>query len=423
MVLAGMLVLGDGLRARHEIPVDITVRIYIRPSGDRMDVLVRVPLRAMRDMDFPLRGPGYLQIDLADEELRNAAQLWLGDEMKLFEEGDPVTGQAIAAVRASIPSNQDFGSFDRALAHINSPPLPADTDLHWQNAFLDIHFTYDLKSEDSRFSIAPNLMRLAERVSTVLRFVSPDGSEKVLQYLGDPGEVSLDPSWYQAAGRFTVMGFEHILDGLDHLLFLLCLVIPFRKLRSVILIATAFTVAHSITLIASAFGLAPNALWFPPLIETLIATSIVYMAVENILGATPKRRWVIAFGFGLVHGFGFSFALQQSLQFAGTHLLASLLAFNLGVELGQILVLLLIIPALELAFRFGVAERAGTILLSVLVAHVGWHWMSDRATVLSEYDRPWWALAAGWPWLVLAVGVAITGWVVIRKDRARSASR
>src|SRR5215467_4578883 len=162
--------------------------------------------------------------------------------------------------------------------------------------------------------------------------------------------------------RFIAIGFQHILEGTDHLLFLLCLVIPFRRFRALIPVVTAFTAAHSITLIASAYGLAPNTGWFPPLIETLIAASIVYMALENIVGgATVHRRWMIAFGFGLVHGFGFSFALRETLQFAGSHLLASLLSFNIGVELGQLLVLLLLIPVLEVLFRHVVAERMGTI--------------------------------------------------------------
>ena len=80
-----------------------------------------------------------------------------------------------------------------------------------------------------------------------------------------------------------------------------------------------------------------------------------------------RRRWLVTFGFGLVHGFGFSFALRQTLQFAGSHLLASLLSFTIGVELGQLLVLLILIPALNLLFRFVVAEQLGTIILSALV--------------------------------------------------------
>jgi hypothetical protein len=96
----------------------------------------------------------------------------------------------------------------------------------------------------------------------------------------------------------------------------------------------------------------------------------------------------------LVHGFGFSFALRQTMQFAGSHLLASLLSFNIGVELGQLLVLALMIPALELLFRYVVAERMGTIILSAIVAHTAWHWMIDRYQVLSQYQIRWPALQA-----------------------------
>jgi len=106
-------------------------------------------------------------------------------------------------------------------------------------------------------------------------------------------------------------------------------------------------------------------------------------------GATVHRRWTIAFGFGLVHGFGFSFALKQTLQFAGSHLLTSLLGFNIGVELGQLLVLALMVPALEFLFRFVVAERMGTIILSALVAHTAWHWMIDRADQLRQFRFEW----------------------------------
>ena len=205
------------------------------------------------------------------------------------------------------------------------------------------------------------------------------------------------------------LGFFHILDGTDHLLFLLCLVIPFRRIRGLVPIVTAFTVAHSITLLASAYNYAPDALWFPPLIETLIAMSIVYMALENIVAASLGRRWIIAFLFGLVHGFGFSFGLQHTLQFAGSHLLTSLLSFNVGVELGQLLVLALLVPALGLLFRFVVAERMGTIILSAIVAHTAWHWMSDRFAVLRQF--PWPAVtaagvASGMRWLMLLLVLA-----------------
>src|SRR5689334_4549099 len=113
------------------------------------------------------------------------------------------------------------------------------------------------------------------------------------------------------------------------------------------------------------------------------------MALENIVGVTTvQRRWMIAFGFGLVHGFGFSFALRETLQFAGSHLLTSLLAFNAGVEAGQLLVLAVLVPALQLLFRYVVAERVGTIILSAFVAHTAWHWTTERWEKLRQYDWP-----------------------------------
>jgi hypothetical protein len=113
------------------------------------------------------------------------------------------------------------------------------------------------------------------------------------------------------------------------------------------------------------------------------------MALENIVGAVNvQRRWMIAFGFGLVHGFGFSFALRETLQFAGSHLLTSLLAFNVGVELGQLLVLAVLVPALQLLFRYVVAERIGTIILSALVAHTAWHWTAERWERLRQFEWP-----------------------------------
>jgi hypothetical protein len=228
--------------------------------------------------------------------------------------------------------------------------------------------------------------------------------------------VRLDPRWHQAALRFIVLGFEHILDGIDHLLFLFCLIVPFRSIRALVPIVTSFTIAHSITLIASALGLAPNALWFPPLIETLIALSIVFMAFENIIGAKLQRRWLIAFGFGLIHGFGFSFALSESLQFAGAHLLTSLLSFNIGVELGQLFVLIITVPVLDFLFRRRwLPEVMGTVVLSAILAHTGWHWMTERGASLFLYDfrAPVMNLAFAatlMRWLMLALIVLGTAW-------------
>jgi HupE / UreJ protein len=409
----------------HDIPTDVTIQAFLKPQGGELQLLVRVPLEAMRDMPVPTRPDGTLDLPRFVPLIGDAAMLWIAQNVELFENDRRLPPARLIASRLSVQSDRSFEGYDRAVQHVTGPPLPGDAKMYWAGSLVDALFSYPIQSDRSAFSIRPKLARLGVHTLTVLRFVTLDGAVRPFEYIGDPGLVRLDPSWYQAAGRFVELGFFHILDGTDHLLFLFCLVIPFRRLRALIPVITAFTVAHSITLIASAYNLAPGALWFPPLIETLIAMSIVYMALENIVAARLERRWLITLGFGLVHGFGFSFALRQTMQFAGTHLLTSLLSFNLGVELGQLLVLALLIPALELLFRFVVAERMGTIILSTLVAHTAWHWMLDRSDRLRQYTFEWPAMDAVFllsatRWLLIAVAIAAVAWLASGPLRGRA---
>ncbi len=374
----------------HEIPRDATVHAFIRPRAQQLQLIVRAPLGVIRDIAFPEDARGYLKVEELAPLLPDLVTVQIADLIEIYERDRRLPRPRVAATQISLESDRSLASFDEAVAHITGPKLPNTANVVWNQVYLDVLFEYPIQSDRSAFSIRPGFERLAADVVTVLRFESPDGTVRAYEFRGDPGRVPLDPRWFQATWRFVQMGFFHILDGIDHLLFLLCLVIPFRRFRPLVLVVTAFTVAHSITLITSAFNFVPDALWFPPLIETLIAASIVYMALENIAGnVTDRRRWVMAFAFGLVHGFGFSFALRETLQFAGSHLLTSLLAFNVGVELGQILVLMLFIPLLDLLFRYVVKERMGTIIVSALVAHTGWHWMIERANHLRQFRFYW----------------------------------
>ena len=417
IVTTAVVVLALPSRPRaHEIPNDVTVHAFLRPEGQRLRLLVRAPIAAMRDILFPTRDENNIDLTRAETAVRQAATLWIADSITLYEGGTRLDAPRLVAAQISLPSDRSFASYDTALAHTTGPPLAPDTALVWNQGLMDVLFEYTIASDRSEFSIRPALARLGIRVVTTLRFRSPDGVERAFELAGDPGMVRLDPRWHQAAWRFVELGFFHILDGTDHLLFLLCLVIPFRRLRPLVLVVTAFTIAHSITLIASAFDLAPDALWFPPLIETAIAASIVYMALENIAGSEYLRqsRWIIALAFGLVHGFGFSFALRQTMQFAGSHVLTSLVAFNVGVELGQLLVLIVLVPALQLMFRYVVAERMGTILISAIVAHTAWHWMIDRGRDLSRFDWPSMTtagLASAVRWLTVLVVFAGLVWL------------
>lgn len=365
----------------------------MKPEASRLHVLVRVPLQSMRDVVFPTKpGSAYLDIARAQPLLDDAARLWISGAVDLYESEEKLAKPAVEATALALESDRSFGTFEIAAARLKGPGLPPETNITWNQALLDVWFEYPIRSDRSRFSIESKLARLGLRVVTVLRFLPPGGSLRAFEWNGDPGLVRLDPSWLQAAGQFVELGFQHILGGTDHLLFLLCLVIPYRRVLPLVPVVTAFTLAHSLTLVASAYNLGPDALWFPPLVETLIAASIVYMALENIvLAGNLRRRWLIAFGFGLVHGFGFSFGLRQTLQFAGSHLLSSLLSFNVGVELGQIVVLAVCVPGLRALLALIPRRRARllVIVLSALIAHTGWHWFVERAEVLRQFRFEW----------------------------------
>jgi hypothetical protein len=349
-----------------------------------------------------------------DDKLRKTAEV-VAREFLFYEDGVQLVPEVLAATRISQPSDPSFATFETARDNILGPPLPVDARVFWNQGYFDAYLQYPIRSEDSNFSIDMRLSPgLGDRLKMVLRYITPEGTTRAFEFHAGTGVLALDPRWYQAASTFVKLGFEHILDGIDHLLFLLCLVAPFRlrHFRTLIGIVTAFTVAHSITLIAAAMGYVPSGRWFPPLVEVLIALSIVYMALENVVvalrngrnaEASLRWRWLIAGIFGLVHGFGFSFALTRELQLAGSHFLLSLLSFNVGVELGQLLVVAVTLPLLAVVLKQPEARRYGVIILSAIVAHTAWHWMAERWESLK---------LVGWPSvdndaLTQGIGVAL----------------
>src|SRR5262245_28602894 len=261
-------------------------------------------MNAFTEVEFPQTGPGYLDLARVDRSLHEAALVWVIRNIRMYEEDRALDAPRLAATLVSLPSDQSFQTYESALRHVMGPRLADDVELYWRQGMLDVLLEYGIQSESSRFAVEMGFTRLALRVTVALRMLTPDGSERAFELHDEPGLVRLDPQWHQAVARFVRDGFFHILDGIDHLLFLFCLVIPFRRIGPLIGVVTAFTVAHSVTLIASAYGLAPSELWFVPLVETLIAASIVFMALENIVGSNAQRQWIVAFGFCLYHASG-----------------------------------------------------------------------------------------------------------------------
>jgi len=179
-----------------------------------------------------------------------------------------------------------------------------------------------------------------------------------------------------AAWAFFKMGIEHILTGYDHLVFLFGLVLLRARLRELLAVVTAFTVAHSITLAIAVLGIfSPS----PKFVEPAIALSIAYVGIENFFVKDGSKRWRITFPFGLIHGFGFAGALQQ-IHVPSAQVPAALVSFNLGVEAGQLFAMSLVVPMVMLIRQKDWFEPRGVRVLSGAVALAGGLWFVIRIT-------------------------------------------
>lgn len=196
---------------------------------------------------------------------------------------------------------------------------------------------------------------------------------------GPMATIAAQPSTWQVFRSYFALGVEHILEGWDHLLFVIALVLLVRRGWAVAKAVTAFTVAHSLTLAGVSLGL----LGLPGRpVEAVIALSIVLLAVETARGEHPglTRRWpwAVAFLFGLIHGFGFAGALRE-IGLPEGEVPAALISFNLGVEAGQLCVVLGVLLVLEAIRRLRVDALAPTVrLASYAIGITGSYWLVER---------------------------------------------
>jgi len=199
--------------------------------------------------------------------------------------------------------------------------------------------------------------------------------------MAQPIEVS--HSALEAAWTFVREGVRHILEGTDHVLFVLCLVLGAAKLGALAWRVTGFTIGHSVTLTLGFFGYVPTGTWFIPLVETGIALSIVYAAAVSLIAIGHRMTTLVTAALGLLHGLGFSFVLSEILKLESPNLWQSLLAFNVGIEVGQLVIVLAIWPLLMfVAKRFPkriAAVRWAVALPCILVATI---WTGERAAQL-----------------------------------------
>ncbi len=217
-----------------------------------------------------------------------------------------------------------------------------------------------------------------------------DGSEARRLFSYDAGIIAVNMaelrvgsgSWQAAAQRYTLLGIEHILEGIDHLLFVLALLFIVRDKWMLIKTVTAFTLAHSITLGLATLGIVEVS---PRPVEAIIALSIAFLAMEIIharngrYGLAYRAPWVVAFGFGLLHGFGFAGALSE-IGLPESEIPIALLFFNIGVEIGQLLfIAVMLLTIYQLVKAIPINQYARVRVLPVyLIGTLGMYWFLER---------------------------------------------
>ena len=293
----------------------------------------------------------------------------------------------------------DFATLDDARRAFQDEPTYGvfEQGVYVGDTTVDVLLRY--KSEDAVYDYAlsstldPGLPDQDATANLVLDY-SPSGVQvfRARGLLHEPVEVSR--SVFDAVATFILEGVKHILEGLDHVLFVICLVLGAMHIRPLLWRVTGFTVGHSITLSIGFFGFVPTAAWFVPAVETGIALSIIYVAVVAILpdlksGSTSvwqqnKNEWTVVGVTGLIgllHGLGFSFVLQHILQVTSPNIWQSLLAFNIGVEIGQLMIVIVAVLAFYLISLFGDrATKINRYLVAGICTATSLYWVIERGS-------------------------------------------
>jgi hypothetical protein len=257
--------------------------------------------------------------------------------------------------------------------------------LYVGDAVVDMILRYHAGNPIYNYSVSSTLdpgLPGQENTANLILDYSPDGT-KVFRARGLLVEpVAISRSQLSAIITFIKEGVRHILSGMDHVLFVLCLVLGATRLKSLAWRITGFTIGHSLTLSAGFFGFVPAGAWFVPAVETGIALSIIYAAAIAIIpraqqDQNERTMFIVTSLIGVLHGLGFSFVLHKILQVDSPNIWQSLLAFNVGVEVGQLVIILAAWPAFrlfqKLSEKIWRAGRFGIAAICIVIATV-WVW-------------------------------------------------
>jgi len=409
-----------------DLPPEIVVQGFVKQEGDRIHVVVRLPLVLLATFGFPKRGPGYLDLARMEPNLRQAAAA-TGQQIEIEDTGKPLTPTIVGA-RVSPLSDRSFQAYESAIAHMVAPPLAVDTDLFWNQGFFDAELVYKTQSTTPLLSLRVNIApEMGARLKFRVQYLPAAGTPKQYQLTGATGWVPLDPRWYDAATTFARGGFLSAFT-LQSFLFLLCLIAPFSDYRKLLAVVIAMTAVQAITATAVATNVVVQGHWLPAVVASSVAAASLLLAIGNLASPSLRRRWFVAAFIGGLVGFGLGQTLIDLAQYAGEHRFVSILSFHAGLVAGNLVSLALAFIALRVLIRAMLGDSLGVIVLSAALAFVtantlvdGNHELAhELGHAVSE------GFARAWPillWLLPPVIVGAAGFLLpIRFESARARS-
>ncbi len=409
VILSFIFLLGVATTARAHFLLNLNVRIlHVEHLADGLRIYLRTPMPYLvADRVGPVGSNGlpepapYTTNRIEDEKLahyldhdqlrRHPEGLgsFAGEGFRLVAEGEPLDATVEKVHVYRVGTQPDFATLDEARAAFAAgPAVPeAAKPLYVGDAVVDIILRYRVGAPIHSYSISSTLdpgLPGQENTANLILDYGPEGT-KVFRARGLLAEpVIISRSAISAIVTFIKEGFRHILDGLDHVLFVLCLVLGATALRSLIWRVTGFTIGHSVTLSAGFFGFVPSGAWFIPMVETGIALSIIYAAAIAVLprseqNSSERNLFFVTCAIGLLHGLGFSFVLHKILRITSPDIWQSLLAFNVGIEMGQLIIIVIAWPAFRLIQRSSeYVWRIGRIGIATVCIAVAAVWTGQR---------------------------------------------
>lgn len=393
--------------------LNLNVRIFhVVHSEDGLDVYLRTPMAYLVAGKLgPVGADGLpspapfttnrledgVLMHVVDPGAMLADPLGLGrmaaEDLRMETEAGRLAAKVVSVRVHSVGSEPGFATRDEATAALATDgSVWSDAgETYVGDAVVDVHLAYLAEAAVSEYTLAalsdPGLPGEEDTANLILDYRGD--TTRTYRNTGLMAEpITISGSPVAAASTFIVEGVGHILEGIDHVLFVICMVIGAQTLGALMARVSGFTVGHTITLSLGFFGIAPSAPWFIPAVETAIALSIIWAAADAVLqnpGRARSNRAAVAVtaAIGLLHGFGFSFMLRNILQIDADNVWQSLLAFNLGVELGQLAIVALIWPAVLLIRRMPDQVWIGTRgAVAASVSLVATIWAVERATAI-----------------------------------------